>query len=229
MKMRNTWKKYIYLEAVGSLLYVRQISRPDIAYIVNILSSYCKKPKQHWLAVKRVMRYLKGTVDYKLTFSKKQEHNLIGYSDADWANDPNDRKSITGSVFTKCGDAITWFSKKQRNVALSTVEAEYIALSFTCQEAIWLRELVKEIARTDKGENICIKCDSTDAIASAKNYVTSQRTKHIDVRHHFVREKIEEKVINVNYLSTSEMLADILTKALPHTKHKFLSEQLGLR
>lgn len=222
-------KRIPYLEAVGSLLYISQISRPDIAYTVNMLSSYCKNPqKQHWLAVKRVMRYLKETIDNKLTYDKKQSHELIGYSDADWANDPKDRKSITGSVFTKCGGAITWFSKKQRNVALSTVEAEYIALSFTCQEAIWLRELTKQIARSDKDETICIKCDSTGAIATPKNYVTSQRTKHIDVRHHFVREKIEEKVICVNYLQTNEMLADIFTKALPHSKHKMLSERLGL-
>lgn len=170
---------------------------------------------------------MKETIDYKLTFDKKQSNYLIGYSDADWANDPNDRKSITGYVFTKCGDAITWFSKKQRNVALSTVEAEYVALSFMCQEAVWLRELAKEIARADKGETICIKCDSTEAIASAKNYITSQRTKHIDIRHHFVREKIEEKVISISYLPTSEMIADIFTKALPHN-NKILNEHLRL-
>lgn len=218
-----------FLEAIGSLLYISQISRPDIAYTINVLSSYCKNPKkQHWLAVKRVMRFLKGTIDYKLTYKKKLCHKLKGYSDADWANDPNDRRSITGCVFTKCGGAISWFSKKQRTVALSTLESEYIALSFTSQEAIWLRELEKELERANKGETICINCDSLGAIASAKNHITSQRTKHIDVRHHFIREKISDKIIDLNYLQTSEMLADIFTKALTHSKHIELSCHLGL-
>jgi len=138
-----------YLEAVGSLLYVSQISRPDIAHAVNAVSSYSKEPKwHHWLAIKRIMRYLKGTIDLKLTFTKDSNLDVIGYSDADWANDPTDRKSITGCIFISSGAAISWFSKKQRTVALSSVEAEYIVLSFACQEAIWLRELRNEINKT---------------------------------------------------------------------------------
>lgn len=113
-------------------------------------------------------------------------------------------------------------------MALSTVEAEYVVLSFTSQEAIWLRELEKEIGHAHECKTIYIKCDSTGAIALAKNHITSQRTKHIDVRHHFVREKLEEKVIELSYLSTSEMLMDIFTKALAHIKHKMLSIQLRL-
>jgi len=120
-------------------------------------------------------------------------------------------------VFISSGAAISWFSKKQRTVVLSSVEAEYIALSFACQEAIWLRELRNEIDKTYDNKAIIIKCHSNGAICSAKNQMTNQRTKHIDVRHHFIRDKIEKKIINVKYLSSEDMIADMFTKPLGST------------
>jgi len=218
-----------YLEAIGSLLYVSQISRPDIAYAVNVVSSYSKEPKwHHWQAIKRIMRYLKGTIDLKLTFTKNSNPDVIGYSDADWANDPTDRKSISGCIFISSGAAISWFSKKQRTVALSSVEAEYIALSFACQEAIWLRELRNEINKTCDDKAIIMKCDNNGAISSAKNQMISQRTKHIDVRHHFIRDKVEKKIINVDYLPSEHMIADMFTKPLGSTQYCYLRNMIGL-
>jgi len=120
------------------------------------------------------MKYLKGTIDLKLTFTKNSNLDVIGYSDADWANYPADRKSIIGCIFISSGAAISWFSKKQRTVALSSVEAKYIALSFACQEAIWLRELRNEIDKTYDNKAIIMKCDSNGAISSAKNQITRE-------------------------------------------------------
>lgn len=210
-EMKNT----PYLEAVGTLLYISQISRPNIAYAVNNVSCFCNNPgKAHWNAVKRIFRYLKGTKDYKLKFCKNANTNIIGFSDADWANDQDSRKSITGSVFLGNGAAISWYSKRQHTVTLSTVEAEYVALAFTCQEALWLRELIRETEPWKEIEPIELFCDNNGAICLTKNAALSQRTKHIDVRHHFVRESVENKGVTIKHLSTDEMIADMFTNPL---------------
>lgn len=127
------------------------------------------------------------------------------------------------------GAAISWFNKKQRTIALSTVEAEYIALSFACQEAIWLREFSKELEKKSNSVAITIKYDSNGAICSAKNQVTSQRTKHIDVKHHFIREKIEKKIVNIEYLASEDMLADMFTKPLGSSKLFVMRDRIGLK
>ncbi|KAK2577894.1 hypothetical protein KPH14_012634 [Odynerus spinipes] len=202
-------KNLPYLEAVGSLLYISQISRPDIAYAVNFVSSFNKNACNiHWNAVKRIFRYLKGTLDYKLSFKKNAEHNIVGYNDADWANDPKTRRSITGTTFTMCGGAISLYSKRQRTVALSTVEAEYMALAFSCQEGLWLRNLQKEIEPKTSNQPMRIYSDSSGAVNLSKNAITRQRTKHIDVRHHFVQEKVEAGIITVQHLSSEEIVVD---------------------
>lgn len=153
--------KIPYMEAVGTLLYISRISRPDISFAVNAVSRFNNNPGQaHWKAVKRIFRYLKGTINYKITFTNGQEHNITGYSDADWANNMEDSKSITGCVVKMCGGPILWTSKRQRTVALSTVEAEYIALASTCQEVVWLRELSKEIEQIVNPEPTVIHCDN---------------------------------------------------------------------
>lgn len=218
-----------YLKAVGSLLYVAQMTRPDISLAVNLVSRFSKEPRNiHWTAVKRIFRYLKGTADTRIKYSKKQKQSLIGFSDADWGNDTRDRKSISGSVFMLNGAAISWYSKKQQTVALSTVEAEYIALAFTCQEAKWLRNLSSEVFGKREYDFI-INSDSNGAISLTKNYCTNQRTKHIDIRHHFIRDMQNRGDIVVKYVATDDMVADILTKALPKPKHVKLTKLLGLR
>ncbi|KAK2577970.1 hypothetical protein KPH14_012744 [Odynerus spinipes] len=218
-----------FLEAVGCLLYLSQVSRPDIAYAVNRVSSFSKSPSiEHWNTVKRIFRFLKGTLHWKLCFKNNSNSNLLGYSDADWANCKDTRSSVTGSIFIKNDGPISWFSKKQRSVALSTVEAEYIALSFSCQEAIWLRRLIYELENLREQRPVTIYCDNNGAICIAKNRIISPRTKHIDVRHHFIRENIENNEIVVNHIGTQDMIADLLTKALPKQKFMYLVQKLGI-
>lgn len=221
--------KTSYQEAVGSLLYLSQISRPDISFAVNQVSKFNINPdKQHWNAVKRIFKYLKGTINYKLRYSKDFNEEIIGYSDANWANDPECRKSITGTVFIKNGGAISWASKLQRTVALSTVEAEYIALATTCQEALWLQELRSEIEPEKKTKPMQLFSDNNGAISLSKNACMSQRSKHIDTRYHFLRDNIERNNVVIKHVSTEDMTADIFTKPLPKIKVEFHTKSLGL-
>ena len=136
----------LYQSAVGSLLYLSNWTRPDITYAVSNVSRFCTNPtKQHWPAVKRIMRYLKGTPNHGLVYSKKDSKTCVGYSDADWAGDINDRKSTSGYLFKISGAPVSWRSKKQSCVALSSAEAEYMALSSAAQEAVWIRQLTKDL------------------------------------------------------------------------------------
>ncbi len=135
----------LYQSAIGSLMYLSVGTRPDITYAVSSLSRYSANPtKEHWSAVKRVMRYVKGTTKLGIYYSNENSNELIGYSDADWGGDINDRKSTSGYIFKLNGGAVSWRSKKQSGVALSTAEAEYVALSAAAQEAMWLKQLMSE-------------------------------------------------------------------------------------
>ena len=133
----------LYQSIVGSLLYAAIATRPDIAQAVGVVSKFCANPTQsHWTAAKRILRYLKGTVYLGLSYEKCAEGNLSGFSDADWAGDMDDRHSTSGNVFSYAKGVVSWLSKKQATVALSTAEAEYVALSMATQEAVWLRRLL---------------------------------------------------------------------------------------
>lgn len=224
-------RKVPYQEAVGSLLYLSQCTRPDIAYAVGIVSRYMKNPgKAHWAAVKRIFRYLKGTKDLKLKYTRigEKSSTIYGWADADWATELDDRHSITGNVFKFQGSVISWASKKQKTVALSTTEAEYMALSASCQEAIWLRALAQEIDPNAVTEATNIFCDNKGAVDLAKTSGYRPRTKHIDVRHHFIRERIESGEITVKHISTENMVADSLTKPLAKQKLEFCNKIMGL-
>lgn len=214
-----------YQEAIGSLLYVSQGTRPDINFAVNYLSRFNNNYNQsHWNAVKRIMRYLKATIDTKLTFTKKNNNTLFGYSDADWAGDISDRKSTTGYVFCLSNGPISWSSKKQPTIALSTTEAEYMAMSSAVQEALWLTGLLSELYIVNYP--ITIFGDNKGAIDLSRNAKYQARTKHIDVRHHFVRDYVQKNVIKIDQVSTKEMVADMLTKSLPYDGHSFCSKFL---
>lgn len=226
----NEMSKVPYKEAIGSLLYASQATRPDIAYAVGLVSRFCQQPRRiHWVAVKRILRYLRGTLSAKLVFSKKGDPNVEGYSDADWANEADDRRSITGNIFKFQSGPISWQSKKQRTVALSTTEAEYMALSATSQEALWIRSLALELDPEAVSRGLKIFCDNKGAIDLAKNAGYRPRTKHIDVRHHFVREGIERGNIVVEFIPTENMIADALTKGLFGPKLKACTKQMGLK
>ncbi|KAG7300019.1 hypothetical protein JYU34_017061 [Plutella xylostella] len=218
-----------YHEAVGCLLYLSQGTRPDITYAVNMLSRFNSKPtKEHWIALKRVLRYLKGTSNMKLTY-KKNEENIVGYCDADWASNIEDRRSCTGHVFLFQGAAISWASKRQLTVALSSTEAEYMSLTSAVQEALWLGQLHRELWSEQTDQPFIMYCDNQSTIKLSGSDVYHARSKHIDVRYHFIREKVSSRKIEVHYKSTDEMAADVLTKGLHRTKHEFCCKAMGLR
>lgn len=217
-----------YQEAVGSLLYISQGSRPDITYAVHSVSRFNHNPgKAHWEAVKRIMRYLKGTLEAKLSFSKASNSKVSGYCDADWAADLDERRSCTGYAFIKQGGAISWNCKRQPTIALSSAEAEYMSLSACTQEALWFRQLISNLdSSTDN--SITILCDNKSAIDLSGSNGYNARTKHIDIRHHFVRQSIQDKLVHVEHVSTDAMLADVLTKPLSKEKHLYCTKGLGM-
>lgn len=208
-----------FQSAIGGLMYLSVSTRPDITYAVSSLAKFSSKPTgEHWVALKRVFRYLKGTSEYGIQYTKDGSNCILGYSDADWAGDSDDRRSTSGYVFLHSGGAISWKSQKQRCVALSTAESEYVSLSMATQEAIWLRQLNAELTNFVESKQLIaptlIYEDNQSAIAMSRNPQFHGRSKHIEIKYHFIREKIAQKEIELEYCPTSNMLADFLTKGL---------------
>ena len=219
----------IYQSAVGSLLYLSTRTRPDISYAVSSVARFTSKPtKQHWTAVKRIFRYLNGTISLGLLYSKDKEKECTGYSDADWAGDVNDRKSTSGYVFKLSGAAISWRSKKQSCVALSTAEAEYIALASATQESVWLQELLSSMKETIVKPATIFE-DNKSAICLAKNPQYHGRAKHIDIKHHFIRQRVQDGDIKLEFCKSEDMIADMLTKGLSSYQFAKLREMAGLK
>ena len=218
-----------YQQAIGCLTYMSTATRPDVAAAVGVLSQYMSRPsKEHWIGVKRVLRYLKGTLMYGLKFyAHEQEPELFGYSDADWAGDVDTRRSTSGYVFQIGSSTISWSSKKQSTVAKSSTEAEYVALSSATQEAIWLRSLMGDLGRQLDGPTIIYE-DNQGAIELAKKAKYHNRTKHIDICHHFVRERVISNEILVIYCPAGDMIADIMTKGLSKLAFEKLRDLLGV-
>jgi hypothetical protein len=221
--------KVPYQQAVGSLMYAMLCTRPDLAYPISVVSQHMANPSlEHWIAVKRIFRYLQGTLRFKLRFGGLSLQDVVGYCDADWAGDLEDRRSTTGFVFMMGGGATSWSSKRQPTIALSTTEAEYMASTQATKEAIWMNKLMKELGYMKEKKAMVIRCDNQGAISLTKNPTQHARTKHIDVQHHFVRERVENGEVTFEYCSTEEMVADVLTKALPKERHYKLISMFGL-
>jgi hypothetical protein len=223
-------KNVPYQSAIGSLMYAMLGTRPDIAYAVGAVSQYSSNPgRSHWTAVKRIFRYLKGTTNYALEY-EASDSKLVGYSDADWAGNIDDRRSTTGYIFLIAGGAVSWSSKKQPTVALSTTEAEYMALTQATKEGIWIRRLLMEISVKPElyRQSTVIRSDNQSCISLARNSIHHARTKHIDIQHHFVREKVENEEVELLFCPTDDMAADILTKGLTKEKHVRFSNMMGL-
>ena len=220
-----------YQSAVGSLLYLSTKTRPDLAYAVANVSKYCAKPTQlHWVAVKRIMRYLNGSLMLGLHYSNNAEEGkeLIGYSDADWAGDLDDRKSTSGFIFSLSGGAVSWRSKKQTCVALSTAEAEYIALAAAFQEAVWLRRLLSEMGECCTNPTTVFE-DNQSAMCIAKNQHCHGKTKHVDIKYHFVREQTSSGDFELKYCNTDDMKADMFTKSLCGPKFTKFRSMIGMK
>jgi len=205
-----------YASVVGSLMYAMVCTRPDISHAVSMVSRYMHNPgKKHWEAAKWILRYIKGTVNLGLKFERNRknvERFLVGYTDSDFAGDLDNRRSTTGYVFTMASGPVSWRSTLQSTVALSTTEAEYMAIAEAMKEAIWSHGLVVDLGVNQ--EKVEVHSDSQSAIHLAKNQVHHARTKHIDVRYHFVRDVVNEGVIIIHKIDTAENPADMLTKVV---------------
>ena len=212
------------------MLYPSTKTRPDIAFAVSSVTHFCAKPtKEHCTAaVKRILRYLKGTSNLGLLYREDTPAEIIGCSDADWAGDVGDRKSTSRYVFLLEGAAISWKSSKQTCVALSTAEAEYVALSGAVQEAVWLQQLISDLLNKSIRETTILE-ENQSTICLAKNQqVTYGRTKHIDIKYHFILNLVEAGRIKLTYCASEDMVADIFTKGLPIKQFEKLRQLAGV-
>lgn len=217
-----------YREAVGSLMYLAVCTRPDITYAVNYVSQFLEKPKErHWTMIKRIMRYIKGSLTLGIYYDATAKGgNLEVFSDADYASDQHTRRSVSGLVCKYSGGAIIWASRRQKRVSLSTTEAEYIAASEAAKDAIWLSQLHNKIAPLTTVP--ILRVDNVSAIKLTKNPSFHKRTKHIDVRFHYVRERVQEQQLKIEYVPSEEQAADILTKPIPRVQFEKLRRMLGM-
>jgi hypothetical protein len=206
-------REYPIREAIGALMYLANATRPDMAFSVNNLARHVAKPtKALWTAIQRILKYLKGTTHFGLKFTPGT-FKISGWADSDYANDSTDRKSTSGWFFTIGNNPISWRSQKQKAVALSTTEAEYMAAADATREAIWLQDILAELGLTNTNESVLYQ-DNQGAIFIENNTTNKARTKHIDVRYHFIRQHVQAGRINVEFCPSNRMTADILTKPL---------------
>lgn len=209
----------LYREIVGSLIYLMTCTRPDLCYVVTYLSQHLSKPlKTHYGMAKQVLRYLKGTPCRPLRFIKGSQPKLMGYSDSDWAMS-SDRRSISGYAFKLCNESslISWKTRKQSIVALSTCEAEYVALATATQEAKFLRQLLADLTCLPC-KSVCIYVDNQGAIGLANNPIHHKRSKHIDVKYHYVRLEIQHGIVELTYVPTDNNVADVFTKPVTRVR-----------
>lgn len=221
-------EKFPYREAVGALAYLMVGTRPDIAYAVGVASRKLESPsRDDWLKVKRIMRYIKGTYTYGIKYKALYLPGvLVGFSDADHGGDNETGRSTTGVVCQYSGGIISWLSQRQASVSISTTEAELVASSEAARELVWLTRILKELTTLSQTPKLYV--DNEAAVRLAHNPQFHKRTKHIRIRHFFVRELVAERAIEVERVMTSSQVADILTKALPRPAFSSLRCALGL-
>jgi hypothetical protein len=221
-----------YQRALGELNWLVRGTRTDLAFVVHKLSQHCHKPcERHWKGIQQVFRYLQGSQAVTLRYAGDNKE-LLGYSDTDYASDASDRKSTMGYVFILCGAAITWASRKQQTISTSTTEAEYVGLCNAAKEAVWIRNFLRDVGRSEYAGGTHatrILGDNQGALRLVANPEFHSRSKHIDVQHHYVRELLENGTISVDYIQTSEMAADCLTKPLKKVQLRANLEMLGLK
>ncbi|KAJ0601440.1 putative RNA-directed DNA polymerase [Helianthus annuus] len=218
----------MYRQIVGSLVYLT-LTRPDISFIVGVLSRYMQRPrKPHLDAIRRLLRYVKATFEYGIKFNHGKKLELIGYCDADYAGDLDTRRSTSGYVFMLGQGPVVWCSKRQATVSLSTTEAEYKSAAMAAQEISWLRLLLKEL-KQEIEEKVVLHCDNLSSIHLAENPMFHARSKHIEVQYHFIREKVINGEVDLKYVDTNQQLADIFTKSLAHGKLIKFCEKLNMK
>lgn len=222
----SDWVRFPYREAVGCLNFLATVTRPDIAFAVGVAGRFLQNPGPSEVKlVKRILRYVKGTLGYSLRYVSG-EMKMVAYSDADYAGDTETRRSTSGTVVMLAGGPVAWISRRQRIVALSTTEAEYIAGAESSRECVWQRRLIEDMV--GEIETPVLWLDNQSALKLIRNPVVHHATKHIDVRYHYIREVVMSEEISVDYVGTEEQKADVLTKALPAPSHRRMVEMLGM-
>lgn len=240
-------QKIPYRELTGALIWISVISRPDIAFAASHLAQFNANPGHvHWTAAKRVLRYLAGTKDLRLTLGLNEHEikspsgkeilsspasvqTLVGYSDSDWGRDIDDRRSVSGYIFRIGGSTVSWNSKKQPTVATSSTEAEYMAIAHASKHGLWLHQFLVELGLDYLSHaSVVLRIDNKGAIDLSKDSRNNNRTKHIDIKHHFVRERVADKTFTLEHCSSRQMVADGLTKPLGGELFSNFVESLGL-
>jgi hypothetical protein len=210
-----------YRQVVGSLMYLMVCRRPDLASALGLLARLMQDPgRAHWEAAKRTLRYVQQTKKLGLHFRRKEALEIVGFYDSDWGGDPDQRRSTTGYVFLVGGGAFSWCSKKQGAVALSRCEAEYYASSHAAMEASWQRMFLAELGLKPE-DPITVGFDSHSALNLVGNPVYHEKSKHIGIRFHYVREHVQKKEVEFVYVPTEFHVADALTKYVPREKLEY--------
>ena len=225
----------LYQAMIGALNYLSQTCRPDIAHAVNSVSRYASNPSPaHLIAAKRILRYLAGTIHVGLKYVKSEtvgnNISVTAYTDADWGGDHVDRRSTTGYVIRINNCTVSWATKKQPTIAISSAEAEYMAVAAGVQELLWARQFLSELLPSDMFDSTrgcLLHCDSQSAIAISKNDVHHNRTKHIDIKHHFIRDHIKRNEIIMTWIPGEQQMADLLTKPLDKIKFSTFKRQIN--
>ena len=217
-----------YQSIIGSLLYIILGTRPDVAFAVICMSQFMTNPSEdHIKKALHIIKYIKSTINAKLIYNGKSQEGILAYADADWGSDVDTRRSITGYVIKLAGAPVSWVSRKQKTVALSSTEAEYMSLSTASSQLIWIQSLFNELGFKVHGMELNI--DNQGAIFTAENNNVDRRMKHIDIKYHFCRQHVEEGRVVLLYVPTNEQQADILTKNLTHVKFQELRSKIGVQ
>lgn len=225
---KNRVDTTLYKQLVGSLMYLT-VTRPDLMFVVCLISRFMADPKEeHMTIAKRVLRYLKGTLDFGVFYKRSSNLSVLGYTDSDYARDLDDRKSTSVYVFLLNGAAVCWSSRKQSIVTLSSTEAEYVAATSSACHCVWLKGLLQEL-NVLAGGCVNIMCDNSSAIKLSRNPIMHRRTKHIDIRYHYLRNLTNDGVIKLVFCGTNDQVADIMTKPIKLDQFEKLRKSLGVQ
>jgi hypothetical protein len=216
----------MYISMVGSLLY-STATRPDIMQVVGLVGRFQSAPKEtHLKAVKRIFRYLQGTLELGLWYPKDKDFNLTAYTDVDWESSIDDRKSTNGGAFFLGKSLVAWSRKKQTSTSLSIAEAEYIVVASCCTQ-VWMKQTLEDL-QIKFNDPITINCENISAISISNNPVMHLKTKHIPIKYHFLRDRVTQKIVKIEYLDTKEQIANIFTKPLPRSTFENIRQKLGV-
>ncbi|XP_073224806.1 secreted RxLR effector protein 161-like [Cicer arietinum] len=217
----------LYKQMIGSLMYLT-VTRPDLMFVACLASRYMSAPTDlHFQVLKRVFRYIRSTTEFGIQYQRGGDDTLLSYIDSDYAGDIDDRKSTSGYVFSLSGGAVLWSSKKQPIVALSTTKAEYIAAISCASHGIWMKRILEKLG-SKQGDCILVRCDNSSTIQLSKNPVLHGRSKHIEVRFHYLRNLTEEGRVKLVHCGSQDQMADIMTKPLKLESFTKLRQMLGV-